>query len=250
MPAILVTCYAIVIILGFFVVRKLWDIGVFAMMGLPESLAIYIGMIIGLSTLICLWRIFKKEGWSGWAAVIPIYNGVVLCQIAGYDGRIWLFFIPIINIVAIFRVCLGLAKNFGQSKRFGVCLFLFNPIFLPVLAFSNKIQHDYDAKVSPPAIDSSPPVREYFERKAVRECFVRAGELEKAGEREKAIKQYTKTISIDSRHTVAYFKRGTLLMDSGAKAGAIADFRRVIEIADNPELAELAEANIAKLGKQ
>lgn len=247
MPSILLICYAIAIVLGFFVVRKLWSLGIFAMMGLQESLASYIGMIIVLSTVISLWKIFKREGWPGWAAIVPVYNGVVLCKVAGYDGRIWLFFIPIFNIVAVFRVCLGLAKTFGQSERFGLCLFLFGPIFLPILAFSNKIQYDYAAKVCPPAIDFSPPAREYFERKAVRECFVRAGELEKAGEREKAIEQYTKTISIDSRHTVAYFKRGTLLMDSGAKADAIADFRRVIEIADNPELAELAEANLAKL---
>jgi hypothetical protein len=32
------------------------------------------------------------------------------------------------------------------------------------------------------------------------------------------------------------------------KPAAVADFRRVIEIADNPELTDIAKANIAKLG--
>jgi tetratricopeptide (TPR) repeat protein len=251
MPLILII-YAIIIILGLFLVIYLWDleVQVLGVMGIPASSAIYfvIGAIIGLSTLICLWSIFRKEGRPGWAAIIPIYNGAVLCQIAGYGGRyVWLFFIPIVNIIAILRVCMGVAENFGQSTRFGVCLFLFNPIFLPILAFSKKIQYDYAAKVSLPANVAPHSTREYFERKAAQECFDRAGELETAGEREQAIEQYTKAIHINSRYTIAYFKRGTLLMDSGSKAAAITDFRCVIELGDDPQLSNSARENLAKL---
>ena len=28
------------------------------------------------------WRIFTKAGYPGWAAIIPIYSAVVLCQVA------------------------------------------------------------------------------------------------------------------------------------------------------------------------
>jgi hypothetical protein len=245
MPAALLISYVIAVSLGLLALIELGKLGVLQITGPLAIVA-----IIVLPTLVCLWVIFKKEGIRPWIAIVPIYNCVALCQIAGYSGRfVWLFFIPIVNVIAFLRVCKGLAEHFGRSTRFVIYLFLFFPIVLPILAFSSTIQHEYDVKASPPIKDTFPSVRKIIESKAVRECFVRAGELEKAGEREKAIEQYTETISLDSRHTVAYFKRGTLLMDSGSKEAAVADFRRVIEIADYPELTELAAANIAKLGK-
>lgn len=250
MPAILIGSYVIAIILGIYCIIKLSDyesvlLGATGIAGLLVIVAIIMSPI-----LISLWVLFKKEGIRPWAAIVPIYNCVALCQIAGYSGRfVWLFFIPIVNVIAFLRVCKGLAEHFGRGTRFGVYLFLFFPIVLIILAFSRKIQYEYAVKTSSPIKDTFPSVRKIIESKAVRECFARACELEKAGEREKAIERYTETISLDSRHTVAYFKRGTLLMDSGSKAAAVADFRRVIEIADYPELAELAAANIAKLGK-
>jgi hypothetical protein len=244
MPNLLPIAYIATIILGLVTLIDMWKFGVLATVNIPYV----IGMIIVLSIVRCLWTVFDKAGKVGWAAIVPVYNCVVLCQIAGYSGRfVWLFFIPIVNVIAFLRVCKGLAEHFGRSTRFGIYLFLFFPIVLPILAFSKKIQHDYDVKASAPIQVALPSVRESLEMKVGRECFVRAGKLEAAGEREKAIEQYTETISLDSRHTVAYFKRGMLLMDSGSKAAAVADFRRVIELADNPDLADLAKGNIAKL---
>jgi len=192
---------------------------------------------------------------------------------AGYSGRFaWLLFIPIVNIVAFYYVCIGLSKHYRQSTRFGVLLFLLFPFFILILAFSTKIQHEYYVKESIPIKDELHTVREYYERKAAasamladsataplrplppqideaaaQERFVLAGDLEKRGNSEKAIEHYTETIRLNSRHTLAYFRRGTLLMDSGFKAAAIADFRRVIELTDNPELANLAKENLAKI---
>ena len=244
MPNLLAIAYVATIILGLVALIDLRKLGVLAAVNIPY----FIGMVIVLFTLRCLCTVFDKAGKSSWAAIIPVYNCVALCQIAGYSGRFaWLFLIPIVNVIAFLRVCMGLAEYFKLSTRFGACLFLFFPFVLPILAFSKKIQHEYDIKASAPIQVALPSVREFIESKAVRECFVRAGELEAAGEREKAIEQYTETISLDSRHTVAYFKRGMLLMDSGSKEAAVADFRRVIEIADYPELAKLAKENIAKL---
>ena len=93
-----------------------------------------------------------------------------------------------------------------------------------------------------------PPLPPVIDDAAAQECFVRAGELETAGERDKAIEQYTKAIRLNAKHTTAYFKRGMLLMEMGYKPAAVADFRRVIDIADNPELTDIAKANIVKLG--
>jgi|GEM_PF-7044810 len=78
-------------------------------------------------------------------------------------------------------------------------------------------------------------------------CFLKAGEYETAGDRNKAVEQYTKAIQLNARHTMSYFKRGVLLMEMGFKPAAVADFRRVIDIADNPELTDTAKTHIAKL---
>jgi hypothetical protein len=269
MPNLLAISYIIAIILGLIALIDLWKLGVLATVNIPYV----IGMIIVLFTLRCLWTVFDKAGKASWAAIIPVYNCVVLCQIAGYSGRfVWLFFIPIVNVIAFLRVCKGLAEHFGRSTRFGIYLFLFFPIVLPILAFSKKIQHDYDVKTSSPIETAFPSVREYYETKAAvsemlsasataplpplppqideaaaQECFVLAGDLETKGDHEKAVEQYTKAIHFNSRHTAAYFRRGTMLMDSSFKAAAITDFRRVIELADNPVLTEHAKENIAKL---
>ena len=164
-----------------------------------------------------------------------------------------------------------MAKNFGRGILFGVCLFLFNPVVLAIMAFSKRIQYEDVREASAPKVEF-PSVREYLERKVAasamlaasataplpslppqideavaQECFALAGDLETKGDNEKAIEQYTKAIHLNSRQTLAYFRRGTILMDSGFKAAAIADFRRVMELADNPELADLAKGNIANL---
>jgi hypothetical protein len=100
----------------------------------------------------------------------------------------------------------------------------------------------------PAASTPLPPLPPTIDDAAAQECFARAGELETAGDRDKSIEQYTKAIRLNSRYTTAYFKRGILLMGMGFKPAAVADFRRVIDIADNPELIDIAKANIAKLG--
>jgi tetratricopeptide (TPR) repeat protein len=94
-----------------------------------------------------------------------------------------------------------------------------------------------------------PPLLPEIDGSASQNCFVLAGELEAKGERENAIEQYTEAIRLNSRHTTAYFKRGILLMELNCKPAAIADFRRVVEFADNPELTDIAKGHITSLGK-
>jgi tetratricopeptide (TPR) repeat protein len=262
------------------------------MAAIIASFVIYwvICIIIGLFILLCHWFVYEKAGRPGWAAIIPIYNTVVLFQIAGYSGwAVLLLLVPIVNIIVSFVVYLKLAERFGRGTLFGIGLVFLSPIFFAILAFNKNIQYEHGGRVSPPAASApSSSTREYYESKAAasappsaqgevkpttaamptlsataplpplspkiddtaaQDCFVLAGEMEARGEKEKAIEQYTKAIRLNSRHTVAYFKRGMLLMEMNFKPAAIADFRRVVEFADNPELAELAAANIAKLGK-
>jgi len=82
------------------------------------------------------WKVFAKAGQPGWAAIIPIYNIVVLLQIVGRP--VWwliLLLIPIVNFVIAILVYIDLAKSFGQGTGFAIGLLLLAPIFWPILGF-------------------------------------------------------------------------------------------------------------------
>ena len=95
-------------------------------------LAAMVGIIAGI------WKVFTKAGQPGWAAIVPIYNFIVLVQIAGKP--VWwiiLFFIPFVNFIAIILISIEIAKNFGKGAGFGLGLAFLGFIFYPVLGFSD-----------------------------------------------------------------------------------------------------------------
>ena len=85
------------------------------------------------------WKLFAKAGEPGWAALVPIYNMVVMMKIAG-KPEWWaiLLFVPIANIVAIIIMYIGLARNFGRGDGFAVGLIFFPYIFLLILGFDSS----------------------------------------------------------------------------------------------------------------
>jgi len=85
-----------------------------------------------------MWKIYTKAGQPGWAAIIPIYNLVVLHQIVGKP--IWwiiLYFIPIVGIVIGIIVTHALSVSFGKGVGFTLGLIFLGFIFYPVLAWSD-----------------------------------------------------------------------------------------------------------------
>lgn len=94
--------------------------------------AIYslIVLILAVTSIVSIWRIFEKAGDKGWKSLIPFYNTYTLFKVAGYNG--WMFLlliIPIVNIVIFVLFSLKLAERFGKSTLFAViALILFNPI--------------------------------------------------------------------------------------------------------------------------
>lgn len=93
--------------------------------------------IISVFIIVCIWKINKKAGKPGWASIIPIYNIIVLFEIAQINPiMILLLFVPIANIVVMFKLYISIAKKFNKSTLFGVMLTLFPVICLPILAFS------------------------------------------------------------------------------------------------------------------
>jgi len=83
-----------------------------------------------------MWKVFSKAGEPGWAAIIPIYNYVVIDKIAGRPTWwiiLWFVFFPIPYIVT----ALDIAKRFGKGAGFGVGLMLLPFIFYPMLAWGD-----------------------------------------------------------------------------------------------------------------
>jgi hypothetical protein len=97
-----------------------------------------VGLLVAILVIAGMWKVFTKAGKPGWAAIIPIYNLVVLLQIAGKP--LWwllLFFIPVVNIIVAAMIWIGVAKAFGKGTGFALGLLFLSPIFVPILGFSD-----------------------------------------------------------------------------------------------------------------
>lgn len=135
---------------------------------------VMITAVLSILTIIGEWKVFKKAGKPGWAAIVPIYNMWVLYEISGIKpiyiiftligstlagiGNVFSSFgqtqeitglviasIPI-NLVSIgfsmaglvfsIMAALNLAKYFNKSSGFGIGLAFLPFVFYPMLGFS------------------------------------------------------------------------------------------------------------------
>ena len=109
-----------------------------AMAGLGAAIFIF-SLIIGLISIISYAKIFTKAGKPWWASIVPIYNIIVMLEIAKLP--LWYFillFIPIANIYVLFKINIEIAKKFDKSTGFGIGMTLLSVIFIPLLAFSDN----------------------------------------------------------------------------------------------------------------
>lgn len=110
--------------------------GIFAAIGA-------VGMIFFLAVFVLLiasmWKLFEKAGKPGWAAIIPIYNYLVMIEIVG-KPTIWILFllIPCVNIVFFIWLLNLFVKSFGKSEGYTAGIIFLPFIFYPMLAFGNN----------------------------------------------------------------------------------------------------------------
>ncbi|HWN70273.1 MAG TPA: DUF5684 domain-containing protein [Haliangium sp.] len=103
-----------------------------------SPLSALFGLAVAVLMIASVWKVFTKAGKPGWAALVPIYNLVVLLEIAGKP--LWwfiLFLIPLVNLVVAFITYTSLAERFGKGTGFGIGLMLLGFIFFPILAFGD-----------------------------------------------------------------------------------------------------------------
>ncbi|MBQ6323412.1 MAG: zinc-ribbon domain-containing protein [Bacilli bacterium] len=118
------------------------------------GVAMLIPLVLGILTIIGLWKTINKTGEEGWKSLIPVYNQYTLCtKIGVYKywplivlGLTVLNVIPVIGsllcaagsiyFLVIFNV--SLAKSFGKDPGFAVGLILLAPIFYLILGGKNS----------------------------------------------------------------------------------------------------------------
>lgn len=111
---------------------------------------VYLGVLV--VTVAGMWKTFQKAGKPGWAAIVPIYNFIVLLEIAGKP--LWwiiLIFIPFVNLVIAIIVYHQVSLSFGQGGGMTVLLILLPFIGWPMLGFGDAQYQGPSGSAAAPA---------------------------------------------------------------------------------------------------
>jgi hypothetical protein len=106
--------------------------------GIVAAIAWVIMIPVTVLVIAGMWKTFTKAGKPGWGAIIPIYNTILMLEIA--ERPIWwilLLLIPVVNIIVSIVVSIDIAKNFDKGAGFGLGLAFFGFIFYPILGFGS-----------------------------------------------------------------------------------------------------------------
>lgn len=106
-----------------------------------------VALAVTILTMAGMWKAFKKAGQPGWAAIIPIYNIIVMLQII--KKPLWwivFYFIPFVNAVISVIALYYVSKVFGKGVGFTIGLIFLPFVFYPILGFGDAV---YEAPVDP-----------------------------------------------------------------------------------------------------
>lgn len=108
-----------------------------ALMGLLLYFSILFAIF--LLMIVSWWKIFTKAGKPGWACIVPIYNLIVLFEIAGKPlWWILLLLIPVVNVIILIITIVEVAKAFGHGIGFAIGMILLPIIFVPILGLGSS----------------------------------------------------------------------------------------------------------------
>ena len=112
------------------------DTGIFAA---AFGAFMFVYLIILVIIIAGMWKIFVKAGKPGWAAIIPIYNLIVLLEIVGKP--VWwiiLMLIPFVNFIILIILAHQLSLSFGQGAGITILLIILPFIGYPLLGFGSS----------------------------------------------------------------------------------------------------------------
>lgn len=98
---------------------------------------IYLAIVVFI--LASFWKVFTKAGKPGWAIIIPIYNIIIMLEIAGkpWWWLLLIMFVPFANIILAIWMINLISLGFGKTSGFTVGLLLLPFIFWPILGFGS-----------------------------------------------------------------------------------------------------------------
>lgn len=97
-------------------------------------------LVLAVVGIVSMWKLYVKAGKPGWASIIPVYNVIVLLEIA--NKPTWwviLCLIPFVNIIIFFIIWHEVAKSFGKGIGYTIGLILLPFIFVTMLAFGDAV---------------------------------------------------------------------------------------------------------------
>ena len=90
-------------------------------------------------TVVGLWQVFIKCGREGWESILPVYNFVVMLEIA--KRPIWwivFYLIPLTSAVVHIVVWAAILKRLGRGTGFLLGVIFLPFIFIPILGFTKE----------------------------------------------------------------------------------------------------------------
>ena len=116
-------------------------------------------LVLSIFVTATSWKLFEKAGRSVVEAFIPVYNLVVLLQIAEIPS--YYFFtllVPGLDIILLIFVEYKLAKLFKVSNAFMWGMFLCPIVFIPMLAYGHFVYKEPEEEVFISVSDEMPTV--------------------------------------------------------------------------------------------
>jgi len=104
------------------------------------GLLVLVEVVLIVVVIAGLWKVFTKAGKPGWAAIVPIYNIIVLLDIV--NRPIWwfiLFLIPFVNLIVGIMVYNDLSGAFGKGIGYTIGMLFLPFIFIPMLGFGDAV---------------------------------------------------------------------------------------------------------------
>jgi hypothetical protein len=88
------------------------------------------------------WKLFEKAGKPGWAALVPIYNTIIILQII---NKPWWWFllmiIPFFGLIWAVWATNLFVKSYGKDVAYTIGFILLPFIFVPLLGFDKEAKY-------------------------------------------------------------------------------------------------------------